>query len=118
MTGPRFLDTNILLYSISCDPTETTKNDRAVPAHRCGEQRAIGTGAGVLRSGDPADPTRSSDTRYRSGLIRTWLRFKAQEYRADHDRRIGDKGGAQVILLGRRYCRCNPCARVPGILQT
>ena len=26
----RFLDTNILLYSISRDPTETTKRDRAV----------------------------------------------------------------------------------------
>ena len=30
MTSPRFLDTNIPLYSISRDPTETTKHDRAV----------------------------------------------------------------------------------------
>ena len=30
MTIPRFLDTNILLYSISRDPTEATKHDRAV----------------------------------------------------------------------------------------
>ena len=30
MTSLRFLDTNILLYSISRDPTETTKHDRAV----------------------------------------------------------------------------------------
>jgi predicted nucleic acid-binding protein len=30
MTILRFLDTNILLYSISRDPTETTKHDRAV----------------------------------------------------------------------------------------
>ena len=30
MTSLRFLDTNILLYSISRDPAETTKHDRAV----------------------------------------------------------------------------------------
>jgi predicted nucleic acid-binding protein len=30
MTALRFLDTNILLYSISRDPTETAKRDRAV----------------------------------------------------------------------------------------
>ena len=30
MTILRFLDTNILLYSLSRDPTETTKRDRAV----------------------------------------------------------------------------------------
>ena len=28
MTIPRFLDTNILLYSISRDPNEATKHDR------------------------------------------------------------------------------------------
>ena len=30
MTSLRFLDTNILLYSISRDPTETIKHDRAI----------------------------------------------------------------------------------------
>ncbi len=30
MTNLRFLDTNILLYAVSNDPTETKKHDRAV----------------------------------------------------------------------------------------
>ena len=30
MNGPRFIDTNILLYSISRDPTEASKRDIAV----------------------------------------------------------------------------------------
>jgi predicted nucleic acid-binding protein len=64
MTGLRFLDTNILLYSISRDPTETTKHDRAVGLIDAGNN-ALSV-AGVQRSGDPANPARSVATRYRS----------------------------------------------------
>jgi predicted nucleic acid-binding protein len=40
----RFLDTNILLYSISRDPTETAKRDRAVALVDAGGKRAVGPG--------------------------------------------------------------------------
>jgi hypothetical protein len=45
----RFLDTNILLYSISRDPTEATKRDRAVALIDADGLRFVGPGAaGVL----------------------------------------------------------------------
>jgi predicted nucleic acid-binding protein len=60
MTILRFLDTNILLYSISRDPTETTKHDRAVALIDAGGNALVGPSiAGVLCSGDPPDPARS-----------------------------------------------------------
>jgi predicted nucleic acid-binding protein len=77
---PRFLDTNILLYSISQDSSETAKRDRAI---------------GIIDAGDNAlsvqvlqefyvqatRPTRRDRLPHdiATGLIRTWLRFKIQE---------------------------------------
>ena len=74
---PRFLDTNILLYSISQDSSETAKRDRAF---------------GIIDAGDNALSVQVLQEFYvqttrrdrlphdiATGLIRTWLRFKIQE---------------------------------------
>lgn len=79
MTPLHFFDTNILLYSISCDPTETVKRERAVdlldrddgalPAQVLQEFYAQAT-----RPARP-DPLPHDIA---AGLIRTWTRFKVQ----------------------------------------
>jgi predicted nucleic acid-binding protein len=80
MTTLRFLDTNILLYSISRNPTETSKRDRAVALIDAGNN-ALSVQVlqefyvQATRPGRP-DPL-PHDTA--TGLIRTWLRFKVQE---------------------------------------
>jgi len=76
----RFLDTNILLYSISCDPNEAPKRDRAVALIDTGNNALS---VQVLQEFyvQATRPTRPDplphDTAAR--LIRTWLRFKVQE---------------------------------------
>ena len=80
MTVLRFLDTNILLYSISRDPTETVKHDRAVAL--------VDTGNNALsvqvlqefyvQATRPSRPDPLSHD-IAAGLIRTWSRFKVQE---------------------------------------
>ena len=76
----RFLDTNILLYSISRDPTETAKHDRAIALIDSGEN-ALSVQVlqefyvQATRSSRP-DPLPHDIA---TGLIRTWLRFKVQE---------------------------------------
>jgi predicted nucleic acid-binding protein len=80
MTVPRFLDTNILLYSVSRDPAETTKHDRAVAVIDAGNN-ALSVQVlqefyvQATRSTRP-DPLPHAIA---AGLIRTWLRFKVQE---------------------------------------
>lgn len=74
------LDTNILLYSISRDPTETTKHDRAVALIDAGDNaRSVQ----VLQEfyARATRPTRPDPLPHdiAAGLIRTWLRFKVQE---------------------------------------
>jgi predicted nucleic acid-binding protein len=60
MTILRFLDTNILLYSISRDPTETTKHDRAVALIDAGNNAlSVQVLQEFYVSGDPPDPARS-----------------------------------------------------------
>jgi predicted nucleic acid-binding protein len=77
MTSLRFLDTNILLYSISRDPTEITKHDRAVTLIDAGNN-ALSVQVlqefyvQATRSTRP-DPLPHDIA---AGLIRTWLRFK------------------------------------------
>jgi predicted nucleic acid-binding protein len=80
MTAPRFLDTNILLYSISRDPAETTKHDRAVALIDVGNNALS---VQVLQE-FYVQATRQSRPDalphdIAAGLIRTWLRFKVQE---------------------------------------
>jgi len=80
MTDPRFLDTNILLYSISRDPTETTKQDRAVKLIDAGNNALS---VQVLQEFyvQATRPTRPDPLPHdiAAGLIRTWLRFRVQE---------------------------------------
>jgi predicted nucleic acid-binding protein len=76
----RFLDTNILLYSISRDPTEATKRDRAVALIDSGgnalsvqvlQEFYVQATRATRRDALPHDIA--------AGLIETCLRFKAQE---------------------------------------
>src|ERR1700730_9276782 len=80
MTGLHFLDTNILLYSISRDPTETTKQ------HRAGAIIDAGDNALSVQVLQECYVQATRRTRpdplphdIAAGLIRTWLRFKVQE---------------------------------------
>ena len=80
MNGPRFIDTNILLYSISRDPTEASKRDIAIALL---DAENIALSVQVLQE-FYVQATR--DTRPDAlaheiavGLVRTWLRFKVQE---------------------------------------
>jgi predicted nucleic acid-binding protein len=80
MTILRFLDTNILLYSISRDPSEVAKRDRAVTLiDAAGNALSVQ----VLQEFyvQATRPTRSDALPHEiaAGLIRTWLRFKVQE---------------------------------------
>ena len=80
MTILRFLDTNILLYSISRDPSEVAKRDRAVTLIDAGGNALS---VQVLQEFyvRATRPTRSDALPHEiaAGLIRTWLRFKVQE---------------------------------------
>jgi predicted nucleic acid-binding protein len=80
MTILRFLDTNILLYSVSRDPTETTMRDRAVALIDAGNNALS---VQVLQEFyvQATRLTRPDPPPYdiAAGLIRTWLRFKVQE---------------------------------------
>jgi predicted nucleic acid-binding protein len=80
MTDLRFLDTNILLYSISRDATETTKRDRAVALIDAGNNALS---VQVLQE-FYVQATRSTRPdplphHIAAGFIRTWLRFRVQE---------------------------------------
>lgn len=80
MNAPRFIDTNILLYSISRDPAEASKRDVAIALL---DADNIALSVQVLqefyvqatRAARP-DPL-SHDIAV--GLVRTWLRFMVQE---------------------------------------
>ena len=76
----RFLDTDILLYSISRDPAEAQKRERAIELDRGRQQCLVGAGsAGILRAGDAADTRDALPHDLAVGLMRTWLRFPIQE---------------------------------------
>ena len=80
MTGRRFVDTNILLYSISRDPEEAGKCQRAT-ALLAGDDLALS--AQVLQE-FYVQATRSSRSDalphdIAAGLMRAWARFPVQE---------------------------------------
>ncbi len=80
MTGRRFIDTNILLYSISRDPGETAKRDRAVALLAADD---LALSAQVLQE-FYVQATRASRPDALShdiaaGLVRAWARFPVQE---------------------------------------
>lgn len=80
MATARFIDTNVLLYSISTDPAETRKRERAVALLEAGD---LALSVQVLQEFyvQATRSTRSDalDHEIAAGLIRTWLRFEVQD---------------------------------------
>jgi predicted nucleic acid-binding protein len=80
MPARRFIDTNILLYSISRDPAEADKRDRAVALLAADD---LGLSAQVLQEFyvQATRPTRREVLPHdiAAGLIRAWARFPVQE---------------------------------------
>ena len=80
MNAPRFIDTNILLYSISRDPTEASKRDIAVALLDADD---IALSVQVLQEFyvQATRATRSDALSHdiAVALVRTWLRFAVQE---------------------------------------
>jgi predicted nucleic acid-binding protein len=80
MNGPRFIDTNILLYSISRDPAEISKREIAVALL---DTENIALSLQVLQEFyvQATRATRPDALAHEIavGLVRTWLRFKVQE---------------------------------------
>jgi predicted nucleic acid-binding protein len=80
MSAPRFLDTNILLYSISRDPTEAHKRDIAIALLDADD---IALSVQVLQEFyvQATRATRPDAIAHdlAVGLMRTWLRFEIQE---------------------------------------
>jgi len=76
----RFLDTNVLLYSISRDPTEAAKRERAI-AIIDADDNALSVQVLQEFYVQATRPTRPDALPHdiAAGLIRTWLRFKVQE---------------------------------------
>jgi predicted nucleic acid-binding protein len=80
MTVWRFLDTNILLYSISRDPAEAPKCDRAIALIE-GGGNALSVQVLQEFYAQATRPTRPDALPHEiaAGLILTWLRFKVQD---------------------------------------
>jgi predicted nucleic acid-binding protein len=80
MNGWRFIDTNVLLYSISRDPAETRKRDIAVAII---ETDDLALSVQVLQEfyvqATRANRPDAVPHDIAVGLVRTWLRFKVQE---------------------------------------
>jgi predicted nucleic acid-binding protein len=80
MSPPHFLDTSILLYSISTDPSESAKRDRAVDLL----ERDDGALSVQVLQEFYVQATRSTRPDplphvIAAGLIATWTRFRVQE---------------------------------------
>lgn len=80
MKSPRFLDTNVLLYSISRDAAEASKRDIAIALLDADD---IALSVQVLQEFyvQATRATRSDALSHdiAVGLVRTWLRFTVQE---------------------------------------
>ena len=80
MIAPRFLDTNVLLYSISRDPAEVGKREIAVSLLDADD---MALSVQVLQEfyvqATRATTTDALPHDIAAGLIRTWMRFKVQE---------------------------------------
>ena len=83
MTTLHFLDTDILLYSISCDPNETRKREQAIALM---DEDGGALSVQVLQE-FYVQATRASRPDpiphpLAAGLIRTWMRFAVQDITA------------------------------------
>jgi predicted nucleic acid-binding protein len=80
VNGPPFFDTNILLYSISRDPTEAAKRDRAI-ALLDADDGALSVQVLQEFYVQATRPSRADAIPHdiAVGLIESWMRFKVQE---------------------------------------
>lgn len=80
MPPRRFIDTNVLLYSISRDPAEAIKRERAVGLLRADD---LALSAQVLQEfyvqATRANRTDALPHDIAAGLVRAWARFPVQE---------------------------------------
>lgn len=80
MAARRFIDTNVLLYSISRDPAERDKRERAIALLAADD---LGLSAQVLQEFyvQATRPTRRDALPHdiAAGLVRAWSRFPVQE---------------------------------------
>jgi predicted nucleic acid-binding protein len=80
MASRRFVDTNVLLYSISRHPDEAAKRDRAIALLAAGD---LALSAQVLQEFyvQATRPRRTDALPHdiASGLVRAWARFPVQE---------------------------------------
>ena len=95
MTSLRFLDTNILLYSLSRDPTETRKRDRAIALIDTGNNalsvqvlQEFYVQATRPSRPDPLPHYIAVGTHSRLAALRG-----ARDLRVDYDWRIANQGG-------------------------
>src|SRR5689334_21115919 len=111
MTGPRFIDTNILLYSISRDPAEASKRDIAIALL---DAENIALSVQVLQEFYVQAGRACPRNRGRTGAYLAPLQG-AGNYATRHDQRTGDQDRTRAVLLGRGYCSCRSCARLPRV---
>ncbi|HYZ42517.1 MAG TPA: PIN domain-containing protein [Stellaceae bacterium] len=80
MIAPHFLDTNVLLYSVSRDPTEAAKQERAV-ALLDRDEGALSVQVLQEFYVQATRPSRPDPLPHEiaAGLIATWTRFRVQE---------------------------------------
>jgi predicted nucleic acid-binding protein len=78
--APHFLDTNVLLYSVSRDPTEAAKQERAV-ALLDRDEGALSVQVLQEFYVQATRPSRPDPLPHEiaAGLIATWTRFRVQE---------------------------------------
>ena len=80
MNAPRFIDTNVFLYSISRDPAEARKRDIAIALL---DSENVALSVQVLQEfyvqATRATRPDALTDEIAVGLVRTWLRFKVQE---------------------------------------
>ena len=113
---PQFLDTNILLYSISRNPAESRKRDRAIELL---DDDSSALSIQVLQEFyvQATRPSRSDALPHELavGLIESWTRFRVQEMTLDVLRaalRIRQNAVCRVVSRRRTSGRNrNPTAR-------
>ena len=119
VTPLHFLDTNILLYSISRHPAEASKRDRAIDLL---ERDEGALSVQVLQEFyvQATRPTRPDPLPHdiAAGLIRTWPRFRVQEtWLSILTGALEIKMAHGFFLLGQRDHRRRPRPRVPRALH-
>jgi len=118
MSARRFLDTNVLLYSISRANDEARKRERAIALL---EQEDCGLSVQVLQEFyvQATRATRADALPHdlAAGLIRAWLRLPHPgQHRRGHAGRAGDPRRAWFRISGQREHRSRARARPPRTL--